>query len=275
MELSWFESLLYGLISGFTEFLPVSAGAHQAIYTELIGARDCDWLRLAVHIGALLALISVFLPTFIRYRRERKIARMPKNRRRRQPDFAALSETRLLRTAAVFLILLFLGYRFVYNLYERLWVLALMLGINGILLYIPQYLPGANKSAESMSSLDGMLIGITAGFGIVPGISRISAGMCTALVRGADRRYAADLCLMLSVPAMIAMIVMDLIFGIGAAVALEALTVLCCITAGAAAFGAAYLGIKLVRFLSYRAGFNGLAFYSWGLALFTLIIYLI
>ncbi len=276
MELSWFECLIYGLISGFTEFLPVSALAHQAVFLNLIGEKDNYWLRLAAHLGSLVALIVIFMPTITRLRRENKIAKTPKSRRRRQPDFCAMMEIRLFKTAAISMILLFLGYSFVYNLYERLWLLALLLGINGILLYLPQYMPGANKSAESMSSLDGMLVGLAAGLGIVPGISRVGAGTSVALMRGADRRYAADLALLLCIPALAVMTVIDVVYGIGAAaVAVSAGMVFCCITVAVAAFAAAYLAVFLVRFLAVKADYSGFAYYCWGLALFSLIIYLI
>lgn len=276
MELTWFECLLYGLISGFAEFLPVSAVAHQAIFLKLTGGQDNDWLRLAAHLGALTALCVVFMPTFVRLRRERRIARTPKSRRRRQPDFGALMELRLLRVATVFLILLFAASRYVHNLYERLWVLALLLVINGIVLYLPQYLPGANKSAESLSSLDGMLVGLSGGLGIIPGFSRFGLAVSTALIRGADRRYATDLGLMLCIPALTVQLVLDCVYGISAAaVAASAGLLLGCITAAAAAFATAYLAIFVARFLAVKTGFSGFAYYCWGLALFSLILYLL
>ena len=37
MKLSWLESLIYGVISGLTEFLPVSSVAHQAIVLRQSG----------------------------------------------------------------------------------------------------------------------------------------------------------------------------------------------------------------------------------------------
>lgn len=275
MELTWFEHLVYGLISGFAEFLPISAVAHQAVFSVLVGAEGYPWLRLACHAGSLIALIFVLIPTLSRMRRERKIARTPKKRRRRQPDFATMMEIRIMRVAAISMILVFLSYGLVYDLYERQWLLALLLGMNGILLYIPQYLPGANKQAESLSGLDGMLIGLSSGAGVVPGFSRIGLGTSVALMRGADRRYAVELGLLLSIPALAVMILLDFAAGVGTVMSISALLVFGCITAAAAAFAASYFAIFLIRFLAVKAGFSGFAYYCWGLALFTLILYLI
>ena len=44
--------------------------------------------------------------------------------------------------------------------------------------------------------------------------------------------------------------------------------------AGVAAFGGAYVGIKLMLYLMVQIGISSFAYYSWGAALFTLILYL-
>ena len=164
---------------------------------------------------------------------------------------------------------------FVNALEERLWILALLLIVNGIILYLPQHLPGANKGAQSMSSLDGLLIGIAAGAGVVPGISRMGTAISAALVRGADRRFAVELALLLSVPALILLVIFEGIGAVMLGVTLTAMTVLTMVTAGASAFVAAYFGIIFLRFLAFRVGFSSFSYYCWGAAMLTTIIYLI
>ena len=44
MEIGWLESLLYGLLSGFTEFVPVSAQAHGAILRRLFGCGEIHFI---------------------------------------------------------------------------------------------------------------------------------------------------------------------------------------------------------------------------------------
>ena len=84
MELSWFESLIYGIISGLTEFLPISSEAHRAIFLRLIGASDFVLLRLMVHLGALVALLVSCVPVISRLNRERKLVSVEKKRRRNE-----------------------------------------------------------------------------------------------------------------------------------------------------------------------------------------------
>ena len=58
MNIGLFESILYGLICGFAEFLPVSSQAHRNILNCLFGVdREEPLMILFLHIGALLALM--------------------------------------------------------------------------------------------------------------------------------------------------------------------------------------------------------------------------
>ena len=49
---------------------------------------------------------------------------------------------------------------------------------------------------------------------------------------------------------------------------------LCFILSAGAAFGGVYLGVKIMRLLAENVGFNGFAYYCWGMALFTIFLYL-
>ena len=40
MELNWLECLIYGLLSGLTEFLPVSSLAHQTVILKVFGLEN-------------------------------------------------------------------------------------------------------------------------------------------------------------------------------------------------------------------------------------------
>lgn len=271
--MTWLESLIYGLISGFTEFLPVSSLAHQTVYLKLIGAQNHPVLRFGAHLGAFCAVLSLLFTALLRLRRERKIAAMGKNRRR-QPDETALMEGRMLRMALISMLVVFLGYRLVGELYQRMWVLAVLIGVNGIVLFLPPYMPSANKDAVSMSALDAMLIGLSAGAGIVPGLSGMGCSITAAKLRGADKRYATELALMLTLCALPAWMLIDLI-EVFVAPGFSGPGLLYGLTAAVGAFLSGYLGIIFVRFLAVKAGYSGFAYYCWGTALFALILYLI
>lgn len=272
MDLNWLTGLLYGLVSGFTEFLPVSSETHRMLLRQLMGMTQEDaGLRLAVHAGALLGLVLACWPEISRMRREQRLASIPPRRRRRQPDIKITLMLRMLKTAAVPLLLSFLFYGTAGEFTDILWLHCVFLVANGIVLYIPQFMLRGNKDAQTLSALDATLIGFGGALAVIPGLSGMGISMSVAQMRGADRRFAAELCLLLSIPALAAACLLDTLALITAQAGAELIP---CLTAAAAACLSGYLGVLLVRYLSAKAGFIGFSYYSWGAALFALVLYL-
>ena len=276
MDWNGLFGLIYGLLGGFFEFLPVSPQVHQTVFLKLAGLESPGYgLSFAVHIGALVAVILTHYDRLSKLMREQRISTQPKRRRKRQPDFISLMELRLLKTAAVPVILSCLLTPWLSRYMSRLWVMTLLVILNGIFVMLPQYMARANKDSRSMSPLDASLIGAGGILAAMPGISRIGVLTSVASMRGVDRQFGLDFACLLSVPALIALCVGDLaMMVIGSNSQAGALFIpgmLACI----ASFGAAMAAIRLMRFLSVKNGYESLAYYNWGLAMFAFVIYLI
>ena len=100
MEMTWYQSLLFGLISGLTDILPVSAQAHKAILLKLFGeSGEMPVMRLMIHLAALAALYLSCRNQIARIMRQRKLAKIPKRRRKRPLDIRSMMDFRFLRTA--------------------------------------------------------------------------------------------------------------------------------------------------------------------------------
>jgi len=135
---NWLQSLIYGLVSGMTEFLPVSSDAHKTLCLTIMGEPEPgSWISLSVKLGALLAVFSVCGSLIGRLIRERKIALTPRHSRKRRPDSRSVMDYRFLRVAALPLLLSLLLSGFAYGITKELWLLAISLLINGVLLYLP------------------------------------------------------------------------------------------------------------------------------------------
>ena len=277
MDLSWLQSLLLGLLSGFAELVPVSSQAHEGILLRLFGAGSATpAFELFIHIAVLLALLTGLWNSLNRLRREQRIARIPRKRRSRQPDRKLLMDMRLLKTAVLpMLVVMILRIRFGERKMDAVW-LSVFLILNGILLYIPQHLPAGNKDSRMLSRLDGVGMGVAAGLGALPGVSGVGASISFLSARGADRQYAADITLLLCIPVMIISLALDayavVLTGFGG---LSGGLLFKYVLAAAAAYIGAYSGIVLTRFLAVKIGYTGFAYYSWGLALFAFILYMI
>ena len=100
------HKLIYALIAGLTAFLPVSSEPHQMLYSIMTGFEHNDvFLSLSIHLGSLVALLISCKARIKRLSHERRLSRISRKRRNRQPDIAALLDVQVLKTAAIPLLL--------------------------------------------------------------------------------------------------------------------------------------------------------------------------
>lgn len=276
MEWNGLWGLIYGLLGGFFEFFPASPQAHLTVLQKLTGLSEPGFgMSLAIHLGALAALLLSYYPLLGKYAREQKLHRQPKRYRMRQPDVVAVMEYRLLKIAAVPVCLSCFAASWLGQHFQRLWILALTVVFNGIVVLLPHYMSRANKDARAMSPLDALLIGLAGTLGAIPGFSRIGALNSIASMRGLDAQFSLKFAFLLLIPALFASCLADagmMLLSGNVQTGVSFLTVL---LASIAAFAAAMAVIRLMRFLSVKGNYEGLAYYNWGLAMFTFIIYLI
>lgn len=270
------KNLIYGFISGITEFLPVSSGAHQGLIRYIFGIEARDSLQnLLVHIGIVFAVILGFRETISRLNREQK--NLASGRKRSKSlDIKAAYDLKLVKTAAVplfiGLILSFATWKWEGSL---LAIMAFLL-VNALVLLLADHAPQGNKDARTLTGLDGILIGVLGALPALPGISR--TGMITSYttLRGADRERSASWAIVLCIPAMIFAIVFDFYgifsFGVGS---LTFVGFLGCVVSGISAFFGGYLGISLLQTILSHSGFSGFAYYSLGASFLSFILYLI
>lgn len=270
------HKLIYALFSGFTEFLGVSAPPHQMLYELMTGFEQSDaMLTLSIRIGVLAAVYFSCRTRIARLMRERRLAGFSRRRRNRQPDATALLDIRLLKTAMIPLLISVLFYKRAGEWINGVLPLVLTLTLNGILLFIPRLMKQGNKDGRSVSRLDGVLMGLGGALAAIPGFSHIGVMISSGTARGMDRNYALDTALLLSIPALLGLLILDIYGVFTAKLTLGFVTLLVYLLLAAIAFGGAWLGIMLMRYLSVKAGFTGFSYYSWGLALFSFILYLL
>lgn len=276
MDLNWLQSILFGLVSGLTDILPVSAQAHKAILLKLFGFSDEPAiLRFMIHLATLACLYYCCQTQILRISRQLHLARIPKKRRKRPLDTRTLMDFKLLRMMVIPVILSLLLYQktSVWN-HKLNWISVFAL-VNAVILYLPVLMPSGNKDSRSFSPVEGLLIGFGGAMSIVPGISSVGATTSIFLLRGADRTFALNLTLLLQMAVTAGALVMDVftMWSVGIS-SISFGAVFCCILAAAAAFVGTFLGIKALRMMAANIGFNSFAFYSLGLALISFILFL-
>ena len=268
--------LILSLVSGFTAFLGVDTAPHQMLFAHFSGQGQLDpVMTLCLRFGALMALIVACWGRISRLLRERRIALRLRRRHKRQSDPVALLDLQLIKTAVIPLLISVLFYRRAGELVANILTLSLTLVLNGILLFIPRLISSGNKDGRSVSRLDAIIIGLGGALAVIPGFSPVGGMLTASAIRGLDRTYAMDIALLLCIPLLAALLIFDVFAVIAARAFVSLITGLVYLLFTAVSFGGAWLGILMMRYLSQKIGFAGFAYYSWGFALFTFILYLI
>ena len=191
--------ILYGLIQGLTEFIPISSTAHLKVISLFFGIDDPGpSLSAIIQIGSVLALIWYFKNDIFNFRRQssKKIFDYLLNEN--------LFRSILIGTTPIILfggaIKLFIPYFFDKILRSNLSI-ALVSLLMAIFMYIADNSKKGSINLKNHNLLDSFLIGLSQAFAIIPGVSRSGVTISTALVSGWERSDAARFSFLLGIPA--------------------------------------------------------------------------
>ena len=276
LELNWLQSLALGLVSGLTEILPVSSQAHQTILLTFFGADGADPVtRLVIHAAIGLTVLFSIRDQIGHIRRQQKLARTPRRRRNRPVEMTAIMDGKIVRTALVPILLMLL----LFGLTRRgtgLLLLAVTSLVNAAVLYLPGAFPTADKDSRLVTPLEGLFMGLGTGAAAIPGISSIGASYSVGVLHGVDKKYMVHLSLMMELIFLAGLIFYDLldILSMGG-LSTGPATLLGWAAAGVSAATGTALGLAGFRRAARKSGLTAFSFYSFGLALFAFVLYLV
>lgn len=276
MDFNILEALLYGFISGLTEILPISSIAHQALLVEIFNAdANVNFLNFMIHAGVFLALWITCGKQLHRAYTDYQKQRTSRRRTRRQFDLQSIMDFQLIKSILIPLILSFILYAITKTFINPLYWVSIFFLVNGIIMHIPMYIAHGNKDSRGMSRLDGTLIGIGSILSAFPGISRTGTIVSFSLCRGAAPAQALRWSLFLSIPAVAVLMGYDVFAmfslgmgGIGLPEIIQSL-----FSAGASFLGT-IIAVSIMRILTANANYLNFAYYSYGAALFSFILWL-
>ena len=270
--MDWLQIFILGLVSGFTEFLPVSAPGHQRLFMHLFGRTEMDpLLHLLLTIGSLAAVVSACSTTL----RRLAILRRIQSRKSKSHSFENLRYDYRIVKATVIPVGITYAVITLLRIPMQLNWLAVSFGINGAILFIIGNMRQGNKDSRRITKLDTILMGALGCLSAVPGISLLGTITSAAITRGAERKNALSWALLCTVPLLILQMVLDLLLIILNGTTLNLLGFLSCIGGAVLAYFGGLISIRFVRFAVNRSGLASFSYYAWGAALLTFILFLI
>lgn len=252
------QAVVIGLVQGLTEFLPISSTAHVRIIPSLFHWHDPGAAVTAVtQLGTLAAVLLFFRRELSRLLRAGLISvfRYP---HRRQWNDALRAEVRLswsivLGTVPIAVFGL-LFKQAIENDLRSLTVIGTSLIVLAVLLAIAELAARHQRPLERIGFFDTQAIGLAQAMALIPGVSRSGVTITAGLFMGLTREGAARFSFLLSVPAVLASGVFELIDLIERGLAGEGLVHLILATLVAAVTGYASIAF-LLRWLQTRSTF--------------------
>ena len=223
------KSIIMGIVQGVAEFLPISSSGHLAIMKHVLHINTDTGLLFDVllHLGTLVAIFIVFwkdicelivegfkiVGDFIinvmiavknllsgKKAEYRKMISTPYRR------FVMLITVSTIPTVII-------GFLFK-DAFEAsgttLLVPGLCLILTGILLTIADRVKTGNKTESTASFKNAGLIGLAQGIAILPGLSRSGTTITASLVSGFDRSFAVKYSFIMSIPAVLGAVVLEM-----------------------------------------------------------------
>jgi undecaprenyl-diphosphatase len=196
------QSIVLGIVQGLGEFLPISSSAHLILVPWLLGWEDHGLtFDVALHFGTLMALLVYFRHEWINL-----ISAAFKFR----PHHLKGGSTKTDQDVQMLINIIFatipgavLGLlleKKVETVFRDPKLIVFTLSGMGLALWIVDKKSRKTRGLKEVSLTDALIIGVSQGLALFPGISRSGVTITTGLFRGFDRQSAARFSFMLSMP---------------------------------------------------------------------------
>lgn len=193
--MSFLEAIFLGIVQGFSEFLPISSSGHLVLFQKILGIKEGALsFDIALHFATLVAVVVVYLRKIL------EIIRRP---------FSKLPLYIVLGTIPIGVLGLLFN-----DLIESFFESGATLGIGfiftGIVLMYADTIGKKTRSFSELKVKDPLVIGTAQAVAMLPAVSRSGMTISSALALGIERKTAADFSFLLSIPAILAAVVLDL-----------------------------------------------------------------
>jgi len=189
--MSIIQAVIYGIVQGIAEFLPISSTAHLALLPWLFGWNDPGVVfDVALHLGTAAAVILLFFKDWLRLIKAGLTK--PKTEDGRLFWLLVLATV----PGALFGVLLD---KYMEN-FRNAALIGVMLIIMGIGLYVADKYGKKDTGLMQTGIKQSLLIGIAQIFAIIPGVSRSGITMTAGRIMGMTRESIAKFTFLMSAP---------------------------------------------------------------------------
>jgi undecaprenyl-diphosphatase len=202
--MSILEAIVLGLVQGLTEFIPISSTGHLKIVPELLGWGDPGAAASAViQFGTILAVIIYFFRDIIRL--TVGFFRGLVTRRPFADDDSREAWFVIFATIPVIVLGVLLK-DLIHGVFRSTWVITIQLIFIAVLMQVAEAYARKRgfRTREDFNAKDAWIMGFGQCIALIPGSSRSGSTIMTALFRRVTHDYAARFSFLMSIPAITA-----------------------------------------------------------------------
>ncbi|MCL2573136.1 MAG: undecaprenyl-diphosphate phosphatase [Defluviitaleaceae bacterium] len=190
------EAIILGIIQGLAEFLPISSSGHLALGQYLFGIDEGNLVFIiVVHIGTLIPVVIVYRKAIW------ELIKKP---------FQKMTYLLIIATVPAAVVAIFFEDAIEAAL-TSISFLAAGFVATGLVLIGTDRLRKTSKKSDEITYLDAALIGIAQAVAVFPGISRSGSTIAASLARGINREDAAKFAFLMSIPAILGALLIQII----------------------------------------------------------------
>ena len=196
--MNYIYSIVYGVVQGITEFLPISSTGHLVVLHAIWHLPVADDLGFdaILHLGTFVALVLFFWPDIVKYVKAIIIGLA--KREARGTDWR-LGWLLVLGTIPAALLGLALE-KYVDTTLRSLWIVVIALAIGAVFFFWLEKVSRQVKDIGQMTVGSALAIGVAQAIALIPGVSRSGSTIITGLAFGLKREAAARFAFLLAIP---------------------------------------------------------------------------
>ncbi len=198
--ISILHAVLYGIVQGLTEFLPVSSNAHlrlaQILLDPKVDNANFTAFTAVIQLGTIVAVLIFFRKELGDTVRGWAVSLTGKER---GTVAAKTGWAVFVGTLPIIILGLVLKHR-IEHTFRGLYFIGFSLIFMGVLMFIADRKGDQGRSDDSITVLDGVKVGLWQCFALIPGMSRSGSTITGGLFSGFNRLAAARFSFLLGVP---------------------------------------------------------------------------
>lgn len=267
MFIDYLKAIIFGVVQGITEFLPVSSSGHLIIFHEYLSipVQNEVIFDVLLHLATLLAVIIFFWSDIKKMANSWVGSFFGK-----KDEYSRLSWYILIATIPAALVGYFFGTKIEENL-RAIPVVALMLVLVGILFIVVERISPKIKNLKESSFANVFFVGLAQTLALVPGTSRSGITIIAGLLSKLKREDAIRLSFLMSIPIIAGASIINIGELIKADLNKKELIIL--IISFGSTFASAFFTIKYFLKIASKFGLVVFAYYRFFLAFVLMILW--